>query len=269
VIEELRTLRRREIAALAPVGEPRSDSILAGALLLDELAAHAGAERVYLSDRALREGVVLEALGAPAASAAPGGVRRRQILELAGRAPAMLPHAEQVARLAVRLFDLTAPIHNLGERERSWLEDAALLHDVGYSIHFQRHHKHSHYLIATSTLDGFDPREREILAEVARYHRGAPPRRKHASFAALRPWQQETVRRLAALLRVANALDRTHAARVVELFASLPKRKRVVVEVLSPFDVGLELAAARHRADLFEALFGRRLEFRSGLESAG
>ncbi len=269
LIEQLRGLRRREIAALPPVGEPRSESILAGAILLDELAQHAGVDRLRVCDRALREGLVLEMLGAPEAAApGEGGVRRRQVLELAQRAPSMLPHAEQVARLALRLFDLTAPLHSLGERERSWLEFAALLHDVGYSIHFQRHHKHSHYLIATSNLDAFDPREIEIIAEVARYHRGARPKASHPSFAALNGWQQEAVRRLAALLRIANALDRTHALRVVELYASLGKRKRVVVEVLSPYDVGLELAAARYRSDLFRDVFRRRLAFRPGLESA-
>jgi exopolyphosphatase/guanosine-5'-triphosphate,3'-diphosphate pyrophosphatase len=179
----------------------------------------------------------------------------------------MLAHAEQVARLATRLFDLTAPLHNLGRRERRWLEDAALLHDVGYSIHFQRHHKHSQYLISTSTLDAFDPREIEVIAQVARYHRGAPPKPGHAAFAALRGWQQETVRKLAALLRIANALDRTHAARVDELHASVVKGKRLVVEVISPFDVGLELAAAAHRSRLFTRIFGRRIQFRQGLET--
>jgi exopolyphosphatase/guanosine-5'-triphosphate,3'-diphosphate pyrophosphatase len=178
----------------------------------------------------------------------------------------MAAHCEQVARLATRLFDLTAPVHNLGERERDWLEAASLLHDVGYSIHFQRHHKHSHYLISTSDLDAWDPREVEIVAHVARYHRGALPKPRHESFAALGDWQRETVRKLAALLRVANALDRTHAARVVELHASLVGRKRVVIEILSPFDVGLEIESARRRADLFEKVFERRLEFRQGLE---
>jgi exopolyphosphatase/guanosine-5'-triphosphate,3'-diphosphate pyrophosphatase len=159
-------------------------------------------------------------------------------------------------------------VHDLGERERDWLEFAALLHDVGYSIHFRRHHKHSFYLIATATLDAFDPREVEILAHVARYHRGALPKAKHLEFAALESWQQRAVEKLAALLRLANALDRTHAARVVELYASLVKRKRVVIEVLSPYDVALELAAARFRSDLFERVFGRRLVFRQGLEKA-
>ncbi|GMU67359.1 MAG: exopolyphosphatase [Acidobacteriota bacterium] len=267
VVARLRALRQREIAQLPPVGEPRSGSILAGAVLLDELLRHAGADRLHLCDRALREGLVLEALGtAPPSSDAVGGARRRQVLELAQRAPAMAAHAEQVARLATRLFDLTAPLHNRGPREREWLEHAALLHDVGYAIHFQRHHKHSLYLISSADLDAFDPREIEVIAHLARYHRGATPKRRHETFAALEGWQQRVVLELSALLRVANALDRTHSARVVELHASLVKKKRVVVEVLSPFDVGLELAAARHRADLFESVFGRPLEFRLGLE---
>jgi exopolyphosphatase/guanosine-5'-triphosphate,3'-diphosphate pyrophosphatase len=269
LVGALRSLTRDEIAALPPVGAPRAGSILAGAVLLEELARHAGVDRLHLCDRALREGLVLEMLGdAPASPPAEGGARRRQVVELAQRAPAVWQHAQQVARLAVRLFDLTAPVHNLGAREREWLEHAALLHDVGYSIHFERHHKHSLYLISTAGLDAFDPREIEIVAHVARYHRGALPKRSHASFAVLRPWQQETVRRLAALLRVANALDRTHAARVVELHASLVKGRPAVIELLSPYDVGLELAAARRGADLFERQFRRRVEFRQGLERA-
>ncbi len=267
VVERLRTMGRKQIAALPPVGEPRSGSILAGALLLEEVVRRAGVERLQLCDRALREGLVLEALGAPAQPApAAGDVRRRQVTELAERTIGLLPHSQQVARLALRLFDVTAPVHNLGEREREWLEYAALLHDIGGSIHFQNHHKHSQYLISTAALDAFDPREIEVIAHVARYHRGGVPSAKHESFAALKSWQQRAVERLAALLRIANALDRTHAARVVELYASLKKRKKVIVEVLSPFDVELELAAAGQRADLFARCFRRRLAFRQGLE---
>ncbi len=267
VVALLRTLTVAEIAALPPVGAPRAGSILAGAVLLQEAAAKADVDRLFLCDRALREGLVLEAFGAPAPAAPVAGeVRRRQIVDLASRAPGMLTHVEQVARLAVRLFDITSPVHNLGEREREWLEFAALLHDIGHSIHFERHHKHSHYLITTADLDGFDPREIEVIAEVARYHRGAPPRSKHASFAALRSWQQHIVEKLAALLRVANALDRTHATRVVEVYASFKGRREVVVEVLSPFVVDLELEEARRRARLFELVFDRRLTFRQGLE---
>ncbi len=268
LVTRLRKLTRREVAELPPVGGPRSDSLMAGAILLQELVSHAGVERFQVSDRALRDGLVLAALGQPIPAALqPGDLRRRQVLQLAEQAQSVLRHALQTARLAVRLFDVTASLHSFGAREREWLEYAALLHDIGYSIHYRNHHKHASYLIANAGLAGFDPPEIEIIAQLARYHRGSPPKSKHADFAALKPWQQKTVRRLAVLLRLADALDRTHASRVEEIFGAIGD-DRVRIEVVSPYQVGLELEAAReHRRD-FARVFGARLTLRQGLETA-
>lgn len=268
LVARLRKLARREVAELPPVGGPRSDSLMAGAILLQELVSHAGVERFQVSDRALRDGLVLAALGQPIPAALqPGDLRRRQVLQLAEQAQSVLRHALQTARLAVRLFDVTASLHSFGAREREWLEYAALLHDIGYSIHYRNHHKHASYLIANAGLAGFDPPEIEIIAQLARYHRGSPPKSKHADFAALKPWQQKTVRRLAVLLRLADALDRTHASRVEEIFGAIGD-DRVRIEVVSPYQVGLELEAAReHRRD-FARVFGARLTLRQGLETA-
>jgi exopolyphosphatase/guanosine-5'-triphosphate,3'-diphosphate pyrophosphatase len=267
VAARLAGMKRREIAALPPVGGPRSDSILAGAILLEELVLHAGVDRFQVCDRALREGLVLAALGQPVPLARePEDLRRRQVLQLAERSESVLAHNLQSARLAVRLFDLTPSVHGLGAREREWLEYAALLHDIGYSIHYNGHHKHSYYLIYNATLDAFDPREIEIVAHVARYHRGSRPKpRRHPTLMALKPWQQRVIVKLASLLRIADALDRTHASRVEEVYASI-RPHRVKLEVLSRYDVGLELAAAREHGRLFEATFGRRLAVRQGLE---
>ncbi|HEY4590890.1 MAG TPA: hypothetical protein VIJ61_00700, partial [Thermoanaerobaculia bacterium] len=119
LVERLRPLRRRQLADLPPVGGPRSDSLLAGAVLLQALVTHAGVDRFLVSDRALREGLVLAALGQPIPPAAePEDLRRRQVLQLAGRAETVYRHNRQTARLAVRLFDLTASLHGLGVRER-------------------------------------------------------------------------------------------------------------------------------------------------------
>jgi exopolyphosphatase / guanosine-5'-triphosphate,3'-diphosphate pyrophosphatase len=268
LVARLAGLPRREIAALPPVGGPRSDSLLAGAVLLEEVVARAGVERFLVSDRALREGLVLAALGQPIPRARePEDLRRRQVLQLASRTESVHRHSLQTARLAVRLFDLTVSVHGLGVREREWLEYAALLHDIGYSIHYQNHHKHSYYLIVHAGLDAFDPREVEIVAHVARYHRGARPRpEKQETLAALKPWQQRTIVKLAVLLRIADSLDRTHASRVDEVFAAI-RAKRVTLEVLSRYDVELELEAARSAADRFAAVFGRRLTVRQGLET--
>jgi len=268
LVTRLRRLKRRELAALPPVGAPRSDSLMAGAILLQELVAHAGVERFQVSDRALRDGLVLEALGQPIPEALlPGDLRRRQVLQLAEQAQSVLRHNVQTARLASRLFDVTASLHSFGAREREWLEYAALLHDIGYSVHYRNHHKHAYYLIANASLAGFDPPEIEIIAHLARYHRGALPKRQHPTFAALKPWQQKTVRRLAVLLRLADALDRTHASRVEEIYGAIGD-DRVRIEVVSPYQVELELeAASEHRRD-FEKIFGARLRLRQGLETA-
>jgi exopolyphosphatase/guanosine-5'-triphosphate,3'-diphosphate pyrophosphatase len=266
LIERLRGMKRRQIAALPGVGGPRSDSLLAGAVLLERLVAHAEVERFQVCDRALREGLVLAALGQPApALDDPADLRRRQVLQLAQRAETVLRHNRQTTRLALRLFDLTSSLHGLGSREREWLEHAALLHDVGYSVHYRNHHKHAYYLVTNAGLDAFDPREVEVIAHVARYHRGAEPKRSHPTFSALKPWQQKTIRKLAALLRLADALDRTHASRVDEVYASI-RKGRVTLEVVSRFDVGLELEAARERGRLFARLFACRLRLRQGLE---
>ena len=269
LVERLRPLKRHQIADLPPVGLPRSESLLAGAILLHELAVHAGVDRFQVCDRALREGLVLAALGQPIPTATePQDLRRRQVLQLAERAESVYRHNLQTARLAVRLFDVTASLHGFGAREREWLEYAALLHDIGYSIHYRGHHKHAYYLITNAVLDAFDQREIEIIAHVARYHRGTGPKASHPTLAVLKPWQQRTIRKLAALLRVADALDYTHASRVEEIYCAI-RGRRVTLEVLSRYAVDLELEAAREHGRFFEKVFGGPLRLRQGLEAAG
>jgi len=268
VIDHLAGLKRRKIAALPPVGGgPRAESILAGAVLLAELLRAAGADRFEVCDRALREGLVLEALGRPLAGEGEDR-RRRQIVRLARRADeSVFRHGVETARLATRLFDLTVSIHGLGQRERDWLEYAALVHDVGYSINYRGHHKHSYYLITSAGLDAFDPAEVEIIALVARYHRGKAPKAKRPDLAVLPKWQRKTVMKLAAVLRLADAFDRTHASRVQSLFCAIGKKK-LEIELISPYDVSLELETAEDRVGFFEKVFGRKVKLRQGLQRA-
>ena len=264
VIDKLAALKRTRIASLSAVGgAERAESILAGAIVLDELLGAAGADRFEVCDRALRDGLVLEALGRPPAAEAGQEARRRQVTRLARRAESVYEHGLETARLAVRLFDLTASLHGLGAREREWLEYAALLHDVGYSVHYRGHHRHSYYLITHAGLDAFDPAEIEIIALVARYHRGRRPQAKRPDLASRPAWQRRTVRRLAALVRLGDALDRTHARRVETLFCAIG-RKKVTIDLVSPWDVGLEVEAVRERAPLFEQVFRRKLIVRQG-----
>jgi exopolyphosphatase/guanosine-5'-triphosphate,3'-diphosphate pyrophosphatase len=266
LVEHLRRLRRVQIASLPPVGEPRSESILAGAILLEELARHAGAKSLLVSDRALREGLVLEAMAQPdGGPTRPGEVRRRQVLQLARRGPALVVHADATARLATRLFDLTQSLHGFGATEREWLEYGALLHDLGTIVDYEKHHQHGYYLVASAPLDAFDRREIDVIAHLVRYHRAALPSRKHPTFRALKPWQQKTVENLTPVLRLAEALDRSHAQRVRDIFCSI-RRRSLTFELVSPWDLTLEIDAASACSRAFERAYGRRLELVQGLE---
>lgn len=164
-------------------------------------------------------------------------------------------HAAQVTRLAATLFDQLAPHHGLGDEWKEILLAAGVLHDIGLSVALQQHNKHSRRLIQQTPLPGFKKRERRIVALLARYHRGAPPRERHRRFSALRPDEREAVRRLAAILRVADGLDRTHASVVRDIRVGREAGGfRLLVVVRG--DARWEILAAQKKGDLFEEVYG-------------
>lgn len=126
-------------------------------------------------------------------------------------------HAQQVCKLALDLFDQLQPLHNLGGQEMCWLECAALLHDIGWVISEKKHHKHSLRLIVNADMPAFTDREKRIVANIARYHRRSLPSLSHAPFSLLSPEDQQVVRKLAAILRVADALDDSHEQRISKI----------------------------------------------------
>lgn len=171
-------------------------------------------------------------------------------------------HALHVARLAQQLFCELAPLHGLGERQGLLLEAAALLHDVGRATQKLggEHHKESARLIREHPWRGFTPAEVEIIALVARYHRKSPPDLSHAEFAVLSPMDQWIVTTLAALLRLADGLDRTHRQLIEGLRAEISPQEVTLYLAGSP-DALEELVAARRKAELAEKVFGRRFRF--------
>lgn len=171
-------------------------------------------------------------------------------------------HAETVLQLGRQLFDQTRTLHGLGERARVLLDAASLLHDIGVSINNDGHHKHSQYIIAASELVGLAEDERILVAMLARYHRRSPPAREHEDFARLRRRDRTMVERLAALLRLADALDRQHAGLVREVRVQIHDDR---VELL-PAVAGdtqsrltLERQAIDEKGALFHQLFGKRV----------
>jgi len=247
--------RRLQIPALDP---RRADLVVAGAVLLDTLLRTLGAKDITLCDLALREGLVLDFIQRNRrhirqVEAVPD-VRRRSALELAERCGWEEPHARQVARLALALFDGLRPVHGLGDREREWLDYAALLHDVGTHISYERHHRHSYYLIKNGALRGFEPVETEIIALSARYHRRAEPSRDHEGYADLPGRLRRTVRLLGALLRLAESLDRSRHS-MIRALTVRTSADTLTVRLEARGDAELELwAAHRQLAPLERAL---------------
>ncbi len=245
----------------------RADVSVAGAVLLDTLLEELRADDVTLCDFALREGLVLDYIKRNRAHIQQveryPDVRRRSVIELGERCNFVADHARQVARLALQLFDQLQDSHGLGARERELLEYAALLHDVGTHISYEKHHKHSYYLIKNGDLRGFDPAEIDIIALVARYHRQSPPTRAHEGYAALGRRPRQVVKILAALLRLAEGLDRSHARAVsgLRVRAGSGKRTPWTIRLQSGGDAELELWAAHRHVAVLAALLKRPITF--------
>lgn len=262
VTEGLVGSTRAEREAMDALDERRVGQIVAGAVLVEHLARALEPERFRVSPAALREGMVqhwLEHNVERLQRLAPvEDVRRRAVLELAHAYRWDEAHSRQVTRLALALYDACAPLHGHGAEERELLEFAGLLHDVGRLVGRRGHHKHSRYLIEKATWHALSPREVAIVANVARYHRGARPKKKHDAYRALPKKDRKRVDALAAILRIADGLDRSHVQNVEDLAASVTS-EALHVTVRTKGDPELELAAARRAASLFERTFERRV----------
>jgi exopolyphosphatase/guanosine-5'-triphosphate,3'-diphosphate pyrophosphatase len=252
--------------------EPRrADLAVAGAILLDAILRRLNADEITLCDLSLREGLVLDYVARHRKEIVQADrypdVRRRSVFELAERCNYWPEHAQQVARLSVGLFEQTRVVHGLTDREREWLEYSALLHDIGVHISYERHHKHSCYLIRNGDLRGFDPDEIETIALVARYHRQATPRRRHEGYGELGRKRRRTIRTLAAILRLAESLDRSHSQPVSGLELH-DRGDDGLLQLRTSGDAELELWAATRHAAAFERLLGKPLRVEVGGNTA-
>jgi exopolyphosphatase / guanosine-5'-triphosphate,3'-diphosphate pyrophosphatase len=272
--KEVASLDLEQRLAMPGLDPRRADLVVAGAVLLDTILRRLGAEELTLCDLALREGLVLDYIRRNRKQIAQidsiPDVRRRSTIELAERCNYHAGHAQQVARLALAMFDQTRPVHRLTDREREWLEYASLMHDLGAHISYARHHKHSYYLIKNGDLRGFRPDEIEVMALVARYHRRGTPKQAHDEYAQLPANLRRTVRALASILRVAESLDRSHS----QVISGLELRDRghdMALEIHTPGDAELELWATQRHVGPFEKLVGKPVlvEVRAASEAGG
>jgi exopolyphosphatase/guanosine-5'-triphosphate,3'-diphosphate pyrophosphatase len=260
--QDLLQMTSAERAALPGVDSRRADLLPAGIILLTTILDMTGLDRLIGCEWALREGIVLDAIGHHSRAeweGDPKAMRRDSVLSLCRRCGWNETHATKVARLALDLFDGMAQLYRLTSEDRDLLEFGALLHDIGEHVSMEGHEKHTAYLIENGRLRGFRPEEIATLACLGRFHKRGSPKMSFEPFARLRGPQRQKVVELVALLQVADALDRSHGGPVrdVEVYAS-PGLVEVVVD--ADDDIDLELWGLRRKRELFEKTFRCRLE---------
>lgn len=259
---QLLRITSAERAALPGVDARRADLLPAGALLLTTVLELVGLDRVVGCEWALREGMVLDAIGKHSRAeleADPRAIRRESVLGLCRRCNYNEVHATKVARLALELFDGMAGIHHLGPQDRELLEYGALMHDIGEHVSTDGHERHSAYLIQNGRLRGFSPLEVDLLACMGRFHKRGSPKPSFDSYARLPESQRRRVGELVAILQVADGLDRSHGGPVRDI-SVYADSEVVEVVVEADDDIDLERWGLRRKKDLFEKVFSCRLE---------
>ena len=247
---------RRNLPGLSP---DRADIILAGVAIIDSLMRRFRVNRLQVHDRGVRDGLLLMML-----EQSRGGFgddphdQEAAIERFALNCGADIKHSRQVAKLATQILSQVMGEAGLSPSDRLLLDAAARLQDVGYLIDYEKHHKHSYHLILHSRLAGFQPHQLELIANIARYHRGKEPKKKHENFKRLSNKDQSRVRKLAAILRLAGGFDRSNTQQVRDILISV-EPDEIVMRAVSDEPPEVDLWAARRRAAPFEKEFGRRL----------
>lgn len=273
--EELASMPRDKRRALSGLEPPRQDLIVGAVAFFRRLADMIEVPELHVMDRGLREGLVQDFIEKHGPELqweiTEPNARRREVLRFGERFHYDAHHAHHVAKLAVQLFDGTRALHALDESAREILTYGALLHDVGYAINEKAHHKHGEYLILHGLRGGFTEEEVRVIAAIARYHRKARPKDTHENWTLLRKESQDLVRKVEGILRLADALDRSHSRVVKNLWATIEDEKVVLdLEIEGPIE--LELWVATKKAEWFRETFDREVAFRvagSPVETGG
>jgi exopolyphosphatase/guanosine-5'-triphosphate,3'-diphosphate pyrophosphatase len=249
--------KRGDVPGIKPA---RADVILAGAVVVRAALEAGGFDAIEVTEEGLREGVFFETHLAPADPPLFADVRDASVRNLGAQYRFHPAHVEHVAALALQMWDALAAggLHGGDPAERELLWAAAMLHDIGVTVDYDDHHKHSRYLILNGGLPGWSPRETALIAQIARYHRKGEP-----ALGELEPLTRdgdaELLDRCAALLRLAEQLERSRD-QIVTAAHMVPRDGTVSLELAGGGDVAVARWAAERERSLFERAFGRELE---------
>lgn len=269
LVNRLRKLTYAERLAIPGMNDRRSEIILAGALILQEAMALLGVDSLTVCERSLREGVIVDWMLTHGLIEDrlryQSSVRQRSVLKIARKYDVFLEYADRIAMFAVSLFDQTQGIfHGWGVQERELLWAGAILHNCGIHVSHSSHHKHSYYLIRNGELLGYTEREIDVIANLARYHRKSPPKKKHENYRTLASKQSRLmVSQLSAMLRLAVALDRRQIGAVkavrCEFKPEIREFRLFLVPQFENDDCVLELWSLDLKKEVFEAEFNVRV----------
>jgi exopolyphosphatase / guanosine-5'-triphosphate,3'-diphosphate pyrophosphatase len=254
-LAKLTTEQRAERYDLRP---DRADVIVPAGAIFEHVALRVRARDVWVPFTGLVDGVLIDV----ARTAGAEGMKQLEVSQTRNAAMALIRkyeadqrHAEHVSDLALSLFDQLKSLHKMGKRDRLLLELGALLHEVGNFIGQPGHHRHAFYIISETPLLGLTDEELLVVANLARYHRKAKPDPDHECYAVLTDEDQERVRSLAAILRVADALDHDHKQKVLSVKAK-PRDSKLRLKVRARGDVTLDEWSLENKGDLFQEEFG-------------
>lgn len=246
--------------------EKRADIIVAGSLILEEVFRAFKIKKCIVSEYALREGIVYDTIRKwkrfqKKGFHRPDNIRMKSIQSILNLYPAGKEHSKHVTYLALRLFDELSELHGLGEEERELLEAAAYLHQVGMAISHSGYHKHSYYIIKNSEkMVGFNTNEIELIAQIARYHRKSSPKQKHEEFKNLSSEDQIIVKKLSAILKIADGLDKGLKKNIIDIRA-IHSKNDVILQLKTRRNKqpSLEIYAVEENKQLFEEVYGKKL----------
>lgn len=260
IAERMRTYRVRQ---------DRAEVLGIAAIIITELAKWFDLRSMLVPGVGVREGVLLDLVAqqySAGAASEEQKVRAEELVEGARwfgrRFGYNAPHAEQVARIALSLFDQLRPLHGLGQEQRVMLQIAALLHDIGHFVSRKSHHRHGEYLVRHGDIPALRSWRRDMVASLVRYHNSkSEPQVDHPSYAALDGENRRVVRQLTSLLRIAERLESEHAQRVSGVDVHVAGR-RAIFAVRAAEGTRLDIAGLGRKADLFEGEFHLRPVFR-------
>jgi len=247
-------------------GDPkRADILVAGAGVLLAIMTQLELDYIFVSSRGLRDGLMADVLS----KAYPAYIgtwteearRSESIEEVGEKYNYEKAHCQQVSRLALSLFEQMRELHGLPDRYSNILHAASMLHDIGLFIAYPKHHKHTYYLIKSSGPSSFDAIELDIIANIARYHRKSNPSSKHLPFSQLSAVQQDIVRKLSAILRVADGLDYGHQSRVWEIRCRKKPENVFSIELDGNGDLTEEIRSAADKSDLMREVYKMEVVF--------